>query len=69
MHASKLWGMSEEWAQFDDGETYTCVKCRVVIKDYNDGVWVTPIDEDTGEELEDEEETYCRKCMPFNTSE
>ncbi len=49
--------------EFDEGEPdYFCLKCQRKIRNYDDGFWVTPIDEETGEEDEDNEEVYCKDC-------
>ena len=49
--------------EFDEGEPdFFCLKCNRKIQNYDDGFWVTPIDEETGEEDEDNEEVYCKDC-------
>ena len=48
---------------FDEGEDYYCVMCNRQILDYNDGNWITPVDEQTGIEIDEETEVYCKDCF------
>ena len=49
--------------EFDGWEPdYFCIMCNRKIQNYDDGVWVTEIDEETGEEDEENEEVYCNDC-------
>ena len=53
--------------EFEDGDPdYFCLKCKKKIQNYDDGFWVTVIDEETGEEDEDSEEVYCKNCYINN---
>ena len=51
-----------ELIEFDDGEEYFCQECQRKILNWNDGTWITPLDEDTGIEFSDEEIVFCKDC-------
>lgn len=48
--------------EFDNDEEFYCQRCSRKIMNFNDGVWVTPIDEETGEEIQEESEVFCNAC-------
>ena len=48
--------------EFDEGESYACDQCGYLIPNFSEGHWINPIDEETGEDLEDEQEVYCLRC-------
>lgn len=52
--------------EFDEGEEFSCIKCGKKIANHNDLVLITPLDEETGEEYEDEEEAYCKDCYSIS---
>ena len=45
---------------FDEGEKFNCDKCKRAIKDWNDMVTISVVDEETGDESV--EETLCIDC-------
>jgi DNA-directed RNA polymerase subunit RPC12/RpoP len=54
---------SKSASQFYDGEEFNCMQCGKKILSYDDGQWMTPIDEETGNEIDEETEVYCNKCV------
>jgi hypothetical protein len=49
-----------ESLQFDDGEEFNCDKCERAIKDWDDMVQISVVDEETGDESD--EEILCIDC-------